>query len=93
MYNSINSIAMVDLALGEACGLADAAVTPLNLQATLWAIDGAALVMATMLLAFKFFRKANDIVVGAFLVFAIGEGIKLSGAAAWLQVFAPAAKA
>ncbi len=42
--------------------LAGAAVTHPNLQAVLWAIDGAALVMAAVLLAVKYFRKGDHIV-------------------------------
>jgi hypothetical protein len=82
MRNSINVIAAVGLVLGGALGLAGAAVTQPNLQAILWAIDGAGLVMATSLLTVKYFQKGHDIVAGGFLVFAIGQGVLLSGAAA-----------
>lgn len=51
-------------------------------QNVLWAIDGAGLVMAASLSAVKYFRKGNDIVAGGFLVFAVGEGVLLSGTAA-----------
>ena len=85
MHSSINVIAAVGLALGGALGLAGAMVTEQNLQAILWAIDGAGLVMATPLLAIKYFRTGNDVVAGGFLVFAIGESlIMLSGPAAGL---------
>lgn len=82
MHSSINVVAMVGLALGGAFGLAGAAVTQPNLQAFLWAIDGAGLVMAAALLTVKYLRKGNDTVAGGFLVFAIGEGVLLSGPAA-----------
>ena len=82
MRNSINVIAAVGLALGGALGMAGAMVTQQNVQAILWAIDGAGLVMATPLLAIKYFRTGNDVVAGGFLVFAIGESIiMLSGPA------------
>jgi hypothetical protein len=85
MHSSINVIAAVGLALGGALGLAGAMVTQQNVQAILWAIDGAGLVMATPLLAIKYFRTGNDVVAGGFLVFAIGESIiMLSGPAAGL---------
>jgi hypothetical protein len=77
MHSSINIIAAVGLALGGVLGLVGAMVTQQNVQAILWAIDGAGLVMATPLLAIKYFRTGNDIVAGGFLVFAIGEGIIL----------------
>jgi len=38
--------------------------------------------MATVLLTIKCFRTGNDVVAGGFLVFAIGEGVLLSSAAA-----------
>ena len=91
MHSSINIIAAVGLALGGVLGLVGAIVTQQNLQAILWAIDGAGLVMATPLLAIKYFRRGNDIVAGGFLVFAIGEGIiLLSGPAAGLAGSIPA---
>jgi hypothetical protein len=91
MHSSINIIAAVGLALGGVLGLVGAIVTQQNLQAILWAIDGAGLVMATPLLAIKYFRRGNDIVAGGFLVFAIGEGITLlSGPAAGLAGSIPA---
>jgi len=52
-----------------------------NLQSAFWAIDGAGLVVATALLALKFFRRGNDIVAAGFLVFAMGEGVMLAGTA------------
>jgi hypothetical protein len=91
MHSSINIIAAVGLALGGVLGLAGAMVTQQNVQAILWAIDGAGLVMATPLLAIKYFRTGNDVVAGGFLVFAIGEGIiLLSGPAAGLAGSIPA---
>ena len=52
-----------------------------NLQAAAWGLDGVALVVATALLALKFFRKGNDLVAAGFIVFAIGEGLMLIGTA------------
>ena len=82
MRNSINVIAAVGLALGGALGMAGAIVTQQNVQAILWAIDGAGLVMASSLLAMKYFRTGNDVLAGGFLVFAIGEGLILLSAPA-----------
>src|ERR1700682_6721343 len=91
MSAKINVIAAVGLALGGALGMAGAMITQQNVQAILWAIDGAGLVMATALLAVKYFRMGNDIVAGGFLVFAIGEGvILLSGPAAGFAGSIPA---
>jgi hypothetical protein len=82
MRNSTDVIAAVGLALGGTLGLVGAMVPQQNLQAMLWAIDSAGLVMAAALLAVKYLRAGNDVVAGGFLVFAIGEGVLLSGTAA-----------
>jgi len=91
VHRSVNVIAAVGLALGGALGLAGAMVTQQNVQAMLWAVDGAGLVMAAAMLATKYFRTGNDVVAGGFLVFAVGEGaIMLSGPAAGLAGSIPA---
>ena len=82
MHNSINIIAAIGLGLGGTFGLAGAAVTQPNLQAILWAVDSAGLVMAAALLTVKYLQRGNGVVAGGFLVFAIGEGVLLSGTAA-----------
>jgi hypothetical protein len=82
MRHSIDVIATVGLALGGVLGMAGAMVTQQNVQAILWAIDGAGLVMAAAMLAIKYFRAGNDVVAGGFLVFAIGEGVLLLSAPA-----------
>jgi hypothetical protein len=48
----------------------------------LWAIDSVALVIATSLLALRYLRAGADVIAAGFLVFAIGEGVLLSGTAA-----------
>jgi hypothetical protein len=78
----LNIVAAIGLALGAVLGMAGTFVVQPNLQALLWAIDAAGLVMATALLALKYFRVGHDIVAGGFLVFAIGEAVLLSGTAA-----------
>ena len=82
MRRAINIIAATGLAVGGALGIGGALVTQPNLQAMLWAIDSAGIVTACTLLALKYFRTGNDVVAGGFLVFAVGEGVVLSGAAA-----------
>ena len=82
MRSSINAIAVIGLALGGALGLAGAMVPQPNIQAVLWAIDASGLVMAAAVLALKYFRAGNDIVAAGFFIFAIGEGVLLSGTAA-----------
>jgi hypothetical protein len=82
MTSPLNLFAVIGLALGAVFGMAGTMTDQPNLQATLWAIDSAGLVMAAALLALKYFRQQRDIVAAGFLVFAIGEAVLLSGTAA-----------
>jgi hypothetical protein len=89
MKNSLNIVAAIGVALGGVFGMAGTMVAEPNLRAACWGIDGVALVVATALLALKFFRKGNDFVAGGFLVFAIGEGVMLAGTPASLAESVP----
>src|SRR5690606_6583228 len=80
--SSINIVAAFGLALGAVLGMAGTFVAQPNIQALLWAIDGAGLVMAAALLALKYFRTGDDLVSGGFLVFAIAEAVLMSETAA-----------
>jgi hypothetical protein len=82
MNRSIKVIATVGLTLGGVLGMAGAVVTQQSVQSTLWAIDGAGLVMAAAMLVMRYFRAGNDIVAGGFLVFAIGQSAVLLSATA-----------
>jgi len=82
MKNPVNTLAVAGLALGALFGAAGTMTTQPNMQATLWLIDSAGLVMAAALLTLKFFRQGSEIVAAGFLTFAIGEAILLSGTAA-----------
>ena len=82
MRNPANILAALGLAAGAVFGMAGTMVAQPNQQAILWAIDSIGLVMASAILALKFFRKGREIVAAGFLVFAIGEGVLLSGTAA-----------
>jgi hypothetical protein len=88
-HRGLNILAAIGLALGAVFGLVGTVVPQSNLRNTSWGIDGAGLVMAASLLTLKFFRKGNDIVAAGFLVFAIGEGVMLSGTAAGLAGSVP----
>jgi hypothetical protein len=79
---ALDRIAALGLLVGAAFGLAGTLVASPQVQACLWAIDSVGLVVATSLLAIRYFRAGADIVAGGFLVFAIGEGVLLSGTAA-----------
>jgi len=79
---ALNRLAAVGLLVGAAFGLAGTLVGSPHVQASLWAIDSVGLVTATSLLSLKYFRAGSQIVAAGFLVFAIGEGVLLSGTAA-----------
>jgi hypothetical protein len=59
-------------------------------QALLWAVDGAGLVMAAALFTLKYFGAGQDLVAAGFLVFAIAEAVLMSGTAAGLAASVPA---
>lgn len=88
-HRSINVVAAAGLALGAVFGLAGTVAAQPNLRSTSWAIDSSGLVMAAALLTLKFFRKGCDFVAAGFLVFAIGEGVMLSGTAGSLPESVP----
>jgi hypothetical protein len=79
---ALDRIAASGLLVGAGFGLAGTLVKSPHLQASLWAIDSVGLVIASSLLALKYVRAGEDLVAGGFLVFAIGEGVLLSGTAA-----------
>jgi hypothetical protein len=78
----LNRVAIAGLVVGATFGLAGTLVSSPQLQASLWAIDGVGLVIAASILAVKYLRAGAELVAGGFLVFAIGEGLLLSGTAA-----------
>ncbi len=82
-------MAAIGLALGGVFGMVGTVVTEPKLRAAFWGIDAVGLVVATALLALKFFRKGNDVVAAGFLVYAIGEGVILSGTAGTLAGSVP----
>ena len=88
--STLNRIAAAGLLAGAGFGLGGTLVTSPDLQASLWAIDGVALVIATSLLTLKYSRAGSEIVSAEFLVFAIGEGVLLSGTAAGPRGSVPA---
>jgi hypothetical protein len=85
----INIVAAFGLSLGAVFGMAGTFVVQPNLQALLWAIDGAGLVMGAALLSLKYFRTGQDFVAAGFLVFAIAEAVLLSGTAGGLAATVP----
>src|SRR5713226_6303470 len=89
MKNPVKVVAAFVLTLGGLFRLLRTVVTEQNLRAAAWGIDSVGLVVATSLLALRYFRKGNDLVAAGFLVFAIGEGVMLSGTATTLAASVP----
>src|SRR5215468_2200069 len=85
----LDFVAAIGLGVGAVFGLAGTVVTQAPVQQTLWAIDGLGLTVATALLTMRFARSGNDCVAAGFLVFAIGEGLLVSGTAAGLAGSVP----
>jgi hypothetical protein len=79
---TLNRMAAGGLLVGATFGLAGTFVSSPQLQASLWAIDSVGLVVASSLLAVKYLRTGSELLATGFLVFAIGEGVLLSGTAA-----------
>jgi hypothetical protein len=86
---ALRIVAVIGLALGGVFGLAGTMVEQANLRSLFWGIDGAGLVVATAILALQYFRRGNDALASGFLVFAIGEGVILTSAAAPLDATGP----
>ena len=82
-------LASIGLAVGGVFGMAGTFAPSPSLRGLAWGIDGVGLVMAGALLTLAFYRKGQDLVASGFLVFAVGEGIILSGAAMDLAASVP----
>ena len=82
-------LAAVGLAVGGVFGLAGTFAPSAALRGLAWGIDGLALVMASALLTLLYYRNNQDLVAAGFLVFAIGEGLIVSGAAMDLAASVP----
>jgi hypothetical protein len=90
MKNPLKLVAVIGLVVGGALGMLGTFVTEQNVRAISWAVDGTALVVAASILAMVYFRKGNDCVAAGFIVYAIGEGVMLSGTAGSLEASVPA---
>jgi hypothetical protein len=79
---TLNRIAAAGLLTGAVFGAAGTLAASPTLQTSLWAVDSVGLVIAAGLLTVKYVRVGPALVAAGFLVFAIGEGVLLSGTAA-----------
>jgi len=86
---ALKAVASVGLVLGGFTGIAGTFAPSAALRGLLWGIDGASLVVATVLLTLIFLRAGHDLVAGGFLVFASGQCLVLATAAMPLGAGAP----
>lgn len=74
-------VAATGLVLGAVLGVAGTFAPSAPLRGLAWGLDGIGLVVASALLTIHYGRLGRDLVAAGFLVFAIGQGLVLSGAA------------
>jgi len=78
-------IAVIGLFTGAIFGMIGSFVSTASFRRLAWGLDGVGLIVATTLLTVYYFRKGYDTLAAGFLIFAIGEGLILSGNAADLR--------
>jgi hypothetical protein len=87
--SALDRIAIAGLVAGAVGGIAGTMAGSAPLRQLLWGIDGVALVVASALLAIRYLRRGDDAVAAGFVVFAIGEGLLVSGTGAGLDASVP----
>ena len=75
--------------IGAVLGIAGTFAPSAAWRGVAWGLDGTALVVSTALLAVHHLRRGREVAAAGFLVFAIGEGLIVSGAAMDLSASAP----
>ena len=82
-------IAASGLVVGAVLGMAGTFAPSAALRGLAWGLDGTALIVAAALLSIHHVRRGDVVAAAGFLVFAIGEGLILSGAAMDLVASTP----
>jgi len=82
-------IAAIGLVIGAVLGVAGAFAPSAALRGLAWGLDGTALIVAASLLTIHHCRRGNELAAAGFLIFVVGEGLILSGAAMDLAASAP----
>jgi hypothetical protein len=82
-------IAAIGLVIGAVLGMAGTFAPSASLRGLAWGLDGTALIVAGALLTVHHLRRGDDLLAAGFLVFVVGEGLILSGAAMELGASAP----
>jgi hypothetical protein len=81
-WRRMDIIIEIGLVAGAVLGMLGTFVSEQNIRAEAWTIDGVGLIVATSLLALRFFRHGEDCVAAGFLVYALGEAVMSIGNAA-----------
>jgi hypothetical protein len=89
MSRTLKRLASTGLVLGGLFGLAGSFAPSASLRGLAWGIDGMGLVMASALLTVGYLRAGQELVAAGFLVFAVGQGLIVSGAAMGLAESTP----
>ncbi|WP_348264002.1 hypothetical protein P8935_05590 [Telmatobacter sp. DSM 110680] len=79
MTGALRALTVLGLFAGGVLGMAGSIVAAQNVRAVCWAIDSTGLIVATAILALSYLRAGKIEVAAGFLVYAIGEGIMLTG--------------
>ena len=82
-------IAAIGLVVGAVLGVTGTFAPSASLRGLSWGLDGTALIVAAALLTIHHVRRGNDVAAAGFLVFAVGQGLILSGTAMDLVASAP----
>ncbi|MGC1424398.1 MAG: hypothetical protein WA354_13415 [Terracidiphilus sp.] len=90
MKGTLRVLAVAGLVSGGALGMAGSMVAASNVRAVCWAIDATGVIVATAILALSYLRAGKMEVAAGFLVYAIGEGIMLTGTPMSLEASVPA---
>jgi len=85
----LRRLAAIGLVTGAVFGVAGTFAPSAALRGLAWGLDGTALIVATALLTIHHTRRGNELAAAGFFVFAVGEGLILSGAAMDLMASAP----
>jgi hypothetical protein len=82
-------LAASGLVVGAVLGMVGTFAQSASLRGLAWGLDGIALVFATALLTVHHVRRGNDVVAAGYLIFVVGEGLIVSGAAMDLVASTP----
>lgn len=89
MTENSRRTAALGLVIGALFGIAGAFAPSASWRGIAWGIDGTALIIATALLTIHHVRQGNELAAAGFLVFAVGEGLIVSGSAMGLTATTP----